>query len=163
MEFHALGMKDLFENNELTYGADSDSDANDGRYSFTKVDMDRFKFKVPQLYNLTDSPFMGHGSSFTNVRDVVAYKNAGVKENDNVPDSQLAADFKPLGLTENEIDAITAFIEEGLRDPNLMRYEPLSIRSGQCFPNNDEQSQDCLLYTSPSPRDRTRSRMPSSA
>ena len=26
-----------------------------------------------------------------------------------------------------------------------------------------EQSTDCLLYTSPSPRDRTRSRMPSSA
>ena len=27
----------------------------------------------------------------------------------------------------------------------------------------DEGSQTCLLYTSPSPRDRTRSRMPSSA
>ena len=26
-----------------------------------------------------------------------------------------------------------------------------------------EQTYDCLLYTSPSPRDRTRSRMPSSA
>ena len=26
-----------------------------------------------------------------------------------------------------------------------------------------DMSQDCLLYTSPSPRDRTRSRMPSSA
>jgi D-xylose transport system substrate-binding protein len=28
---------------------------------------------------------------------------------------------------------------------------------------NEQQSQACLLYTSPSPRDRTRSRMPSSA
>ena len=27
----------------------------------------------------------------------------------------------------------------------------------------DEMDDDCLLYTSPSPRDRTRSRMPSSA
>ena len=27
----------------------------------------------------------------------------------------------------------------------------------------EEQPEDCLLYTSPSPRDRTRSRMPSSA
>ena len=140
MEFHALGMKDLFENNELTYGADSDSDANEGRYSFTKVDGDKFKFKVPQLYNLADSPFYGHGSSFQNIRDVVAYKNAGVKENDNVPDSQLADDFNPLGLTEDEIDAISAFIEDGLRDPNLLRYQPINIRSGQCFPNNDEMS-----------------------
>ena len=32
-------------------------------------------------------------------------------------------------------------------------------------PSNDfkQESKDCLLYTSPSPRDRTRSRMPSSA
>ena len=29
--------------------------------------------------------------------------------------------------------------------------------------DNDEKSESCLLYTSPSPRDRTRSRMPSSA
>ena len=29
--------------------------------------------------------------------------------------------------------------------------------------DQDESSSDCLLYTSPSPRDRTRSRMPSSA
>ena len=30
-------------------------------------------------------------------------------------------------------------------------------------PNGQEQYVPCLLYTSPSPRDRTRSRMPSSA
>ena len=29
--------------------------------------------------------------------------------------------------------------------------------------NNSQEIQSCLLYTSPSPRDRTRSRMPSSA
>ena len=41
---------------------------------------------------------------------------------------------------------------------------------GYIIPKNDEffneyvsPSKDCLLYTSPSPRDRTRSRMPSSA
>ena len=32
----------------------------------------------------------------------------------------------------------------------------------RCF-NNDPSINSCLLYTSPSPRDRTRSRMPSSA
>ena len=31
------------------------------------------------------------------------------------------------------------------------------------YPTNTGQWQICLLYTSPSPRDRTRSRMPSSA
>ncbi len=140
MEFHALGMKDLYETPEASYNADKDSEANLGRYSFTKVNEDKYKFKVPQLYNLADSPFYGHGSSFRNIRDVVAYKNNGVKENDNVPNKQLAEEFQPLGLTESEIDAIAAFVENGLRDPNLLRYQPLSIRSGNCFPNNDIQS-----------------------
>ena len=31
------------------------------------------------------------------------------------------------------------------------------------FPKTISEYRDCLLYTSPSPRDRTRSRMPSSA
>ncbi len=144
MEFHALGMKDLHETTEATYGADASSDANLGRYSFTKVDADKYKFKVPQLYNLSDSPFYGHGASFRTIRDVIVYKNNGVKENDEVPDSQLAADFKPLGLSDREIDAITAFIDQALRDPNLLRYQPLSIRSGNCFPNNDEESRTDL-------------------
>ena len=34
---------------------------------------------------------------------------------------------------------------------------------GQIYPTLAELEKDCLLYTSPSPRDRTRSRMPSSA
>jgi cytochrome c peroxidase len=140
MEFYAIGMNDLFEATEATYGADENSNENLGRYSFTKVDADKYKFKVPQLYNLADSPFYGHGASFRNVRDVVVYKNNAVKENNDVPDSQLAEEFKPLGLSGTEIDAITVFIESALRDPNLLRYQPLSIRSGNCFPNNDDQS-----------------------
>ena len=47
--------------------------------------------------------------------------------------------------------------------------DPLLVKSIGGMPVNQSQSgtgakiQDCLLYTSPSPRDRTRSRMPSSA
>ena len=37
------------------------------------------------------------------------------------------------------------------------------LRQLQGMPTLREQVQTCLLYTSPSPRDRTRSRMPSSA
>ncbi len=140
MEFHAIGMKDLFESSDITYGANSENCENKGRWCFTKEDADMFKFKVPQLYNLADSPFYGHGSSFRNIRDVVAYKNKGVKENANVPEDRLSEYFKPLGLTEEEVDDISAFIEKSLRDPNLLRYQPLSVRSGQCFPNSDEQS-----------------------
>ncbi|MCR9291025.1 MAG: cytochrome-c peroxidase [Bacteroidetes bacterium] len=144
MEFHAIGVKDLFENVEATYGADETSDANLGRYSFTKNEADKYKFKVPQLYNLVDSEFFGHGSSFRSVREIIEYKNAGVKENSNVDDAQLASEFRPLNLTNAQIDDLTAFIENALRDPNLKRYEPIGILSGNCFPNNDPQSKDDL-------------------
>lgn len=144
MDFHAIGMKDLHEVPEATFNVDASTPAHLGRYSFTKNDADKYKFKTPQLYNLVDSPFFGHGSSFRSVRDVVEYKNAGVKENATVADGQLAEQFKPLGLTDEEITEITAFIEQSLRDPNLLRYQPLSIRSGNCFPNNDIHSRDDL-------------------
>lgn len=140
MEFYALGMKDLYENPNPVFGADASSEANLGRYSFTGKEEDKYKFKVPQLYNLADSPFYGHGASFTSIREVVEYKNKAQKENAAVPDSYLAEEFKPLNLSQEEIDDLTAFLTNALRDPNLMRYQPLSVRSGHCIPNNDEQS-----------------------
>lgn len=140
MDFKAIGLKDLDETVEASYGVDGESEAHLGRYSFTKMEADKYKFKVPQLYNLTDSPFFGHGSSFRSVRDMVAYKNEGVKENPDVPDAQLAEEFRPLGLTGEEIDDITAFIENALRDPDLRRFEPAQLPSGNCFPNNDPQA-----------------------
>ena len=54
-------------------------------------------------------------------------------------------------------DATKAQLASGQRITELLKqkqYSPLSVA---------QQSISCLLYTSPSPRDRTRSRMPSSA
>ena len=48
--------------------------------------------------------------------------------------------------------------------PDSSRYWPAdSYAPGKNQPSFDKQYVRCLLYTSPSPRDRTRSRMPSSA
>lgn len=140
MEFHALGMSNLYDCPEEVFQTNTTQPAHRGRGGFTGNPEDDHKFKVPQLYNLADSPFYGHGSSFRSIRAVVEYKNRGVKENSNVPDSQLAEDFKPLNLTEEEIDDLTAFLTFGLRDPDLMRYQPSHIVSGNCFPNNDPMS-----------------------
>lgn len=140
MEFHAYGMKDLFQSEHLTFRTSADNTENLGRAGFTKNVQDRYKFKVPQLYNLTDSPFYGHGSSFSSVGEVVQYKNAGTPENERVAAEQLSPSFRPLGLAEEEISAITAFLESALYDPNLQRYEPEDVLSGNCFPNSDRQS-----------------------
>ena len=136
MEFHSYGMKDLSECPEEIFKPDPTA-AELGRGGFTKLDIDKYKFKVPQLYNMVDSPFLGHGSSFRNVRDVVIYKNNGIAESSSVPTSHLAEDFTPLNLTNNEVNAITEFLENGLRDPDLKRYEPENLPSGNCFPFND--------------------------
>ncbi len=138
MAFHAIGMPDLVGSG--IYGSSDDNDAHRGRGAFTGLPEDDYKFKVPQLYNLKDSPFLGHGGTFRSVREVVEYKNQGVPVNPKVPESKITADFVPLDLTTTEMEQITDFIENALYDNNLTRYEPGALPTGFCFPNNDQLS-----------------------
>ncbi|MGL5061509.1 MAG: cytochrome-c peroxidase [Microcoleus sp.] len=128
-EFHAVGFAD--HPNDL-------SGLNLGRGSATRRAKDDFKFKVPQLYNLADSSPYGHGASFNTLPEVVEYFNRGEPQNLAAKYSgNLSRMFRPLNLTEKQIDDLTAFLETGLRDPNLIRYAPERLPSGLCFPNND--------------------------
>lgn len=140
--FNALGMNDL--DGPGIYGEGVDQNTHLGRGGFTGQPSDNYKFKVPQLYNLKDSPFFGHGGNFESVRSVIAYKNAAVAENPIVPAEALDKHFEPLGLSEEEIEAISVFIEDGLHDPNLLRHVPDYVLSGFCFPNADQRSKEDL-------------------
>jgi len=142
VKFYALGMKDLLGNDIVN--ANPDAAEHKGRGGFTQQAADMYKFKVPQLYNLKDSPFYGHGGTFFRIEDVITYKNKALPENSLVPDNQLAKEFVPLGLNEEEIEDISAFIRNGLYDPHLDRYVPASLFSDLCFPNNDAQSKKDL-------------------
>ncbi len=147
MQFNAIGLGDLVDCPEPTLKTVQDDVANLGRGGFTKKASDNYKFKVPQLYNLKDAGFYGHGSSLRSIKAVIEYKNNGIAENNKVPYSQLDPNFKPLGLTKEEIDALEAFISNGLYDSNLKRYVPELLPSGLCFPNADVQSRidmDCF-------------------
>ncbi len=139
MEFHAIGMKDLDSAKGINVKADNPEHL--GRAGFTGISGDLYKFKVPQLYNLKDSPFYGHGGSLTSVMEVIQYKNNAIAQNPNVPQSQLADHFKPLGLTDTEMHELEAFVSRALYDPHLARYVPGRTLSGLCFPNNDYASQ----------------------
>lgn len=136
--FHSVGVNDLCDIGGLRTSLDDTR--NLGRGDFTRRDEDMYKFKVPQLYNVKDMPFYFHGSSQTDLRGVVQYFNEGIPENDRIPTTNISEFFHPLNLTENEVDDLTAFLAEGLRDPNLERYVPTDVLSGNCMPNNDTQS-----------------------
>jgi cytochrome c peroxidase len=150
MSFHALGMNDLDGSYDpsrvfldFANGTVPDN-VRQGRGGFTGRAEDMYEFKTPQLYNLLDSPFYGHGSSFASVREVVEYKNAALPENAIVPTDRLAEEFVPLGLGDSEIDDIVAFLELSLYDSALLRYAPDELLSGNCFPNNDPESRHDL-------------------
>jgi cytochrome c peroxidase len=140
MQFNAIGLADMIDCPEPTVGTKTNDPANLGRGGFTGKASDYYKFKVPQLYNLKDSPFYGHGSTLRSIRDVIVYKNNATPQNSNITTSQLDPLFRPLGLNNSEINAIEAFISNALYDSNLKRYVPDALPSGQCFPNSDVQS-----------------------
>lgn len=143
MSFYAIGMGDLDEMNGA-FLVSPDDEAHKGRYSFTRRIRDMYAFKTPQLYNLVDAPFYGHGGTFQSLEAVVNYKNQAVPENKKVPEQLLHRNFQPLNLNAEEVSAIVAFLETGLRDPDLMRYQPESVLSNQCIPNHDEGSRQSL-------------------
>lgn len=133
MEFAAIGLADLSGEDLVNIDL---VNAPLGRASFTGRTEDNYKFKIPQLYNLKDAPFLGHGSSVTSLSDMVTYFNEAL------PQKDLGADlldplFEPLGLVEEEVQDLTAFLMEGLYDPNLSRHIPDYILSNNCFPNAD--------------------------
>lgn len=139
--FHAYGMDDFANTNDALLLFDHNMDkVKRGRGGFTNNPDDDYKFKTPTLYNLVDNGFYGHGGTFTSVKEVIEYKNNGVPQKTEVPSENLASQFGTIHLTEEEIDAMTAFITNSLRDPELNRYVPDAIISGSCFPNNDDIS-----------------------
>ncbi len=138
LEFHALGVYDMYQ--RPSFGTSAADLRNFGRGGFTGLAEDNFKFKVPQLYNMRDTKFYFHGASHTSIRSVVEYFNEGIGENPNVPAEQLSEKYNPLFLTDEEMDQLTSFLVNALRDPDLMRYQPDEVLSGNCFPNADFES-----------------------
>lgn len=139
--FYALGLNDLLE---PAVPITVDEATQKGRGGFTNDPSDDYTFKVPQLYNLKDVDFLGHGGSLRSVKEMIVYKNKAVKENFNVRDEQLADQFVPLNLNLDEIDQLAQFVENSLQDRNLQRYEPSGLPTEKCFPNADRQSKEDL-------------------
>ena len=136
--FFAVGFGDFDLADPRIHGEVSDADKR-GRGGFTGNAADDYKFKIPGLYNLTDSNVLGHGASFESVREVVEYKNVGQAQQPAAT-ANLDPRFKPLGLNDSEVTELARFLTEGLVDENLERYVPDELPTRKCFPVADEQS-----------------------
>ncbi len=108
----------------------------DGRREITGRDSDAFKFRVLTLRQVKDARFFFHNGSFTKVKDVVQYFNAGVPQDaEAAAAGTLTARFtfprgpgsaRGLGLSEAQVDDLTDFLENGLYDPAFVKYDPKS-------------------------------------
>ncbi|MCP5266021.1 MAG: cytochrome-c peroxidase [Burkholderiaceae bacterium] len=130
MQFAVLGMGDLVGKDII--GSDASRPDHQGRASFTGRPQDQYAFKTPQLYNLREARYLGHGGTFDGVEAVVRYKNLAAPQNERVAQAALDSRFVPLHLTAEEIAQLVDFIENALNDPSLSRYVPASLPTGRC-------------------------------
>jgi cytochrome c peroxidase len=108
----------------------------DGRREITARDSDAFKFRVLTLRQLKDARFFFHNGSFTTVKDVVRYFDAGIPQDAEAgAASTLTPRFthprganapRGLGLSHDQVDDLTDFIENGLYDPAFVHFDPHS-------------------------------------
>jgi hypothetical protein len=107
-----------------------------GRREVTQKADGAFRFRALTLRQLKDARTFFHNGSFTRVRDVVAYFNAGVPQD---PTAGAAATLSTrftnprgtgfpngLGLTRRDVDDLTDFLENALYDPAFVHYDPKS-------------------------------------
>ena len=117
----------------------------EGRAEITGRASDAFKFRVLTLRQLKGVGTFFHDGSFSKLRDVVEYFNAGVPKD---PFAGAAPTLDPrftnsrgpgypagLGLSEREVDELTDFLENGLYDRAFVHYDPNSTT--QTFQPNE--------------------------
>jgi hypothetical protein len=107
-----------------------------GREEITHDPADAFRFRALTLRQLKNSGNFFHNAVLTNVRDVVEYFNAGIPMD---PTAGAQATLSPrftnprgpgypngLGLSEQQVNDLTDFLENALYDPALVTFDPNS-------------------------------------
>ena len=119
----------------LNRAARNDPDFHDmGRKEITGRASDTFKFRTLTLRQLKDARFFFHNGSFTSVKDVVQYFNAGVPQDAGAAAAgTLTSRFtnprgpgsrRGLGLSDDQVEDLTDFLENALYDPAFVHFDP---------------------------------------
>jgi cytochrome c peroxidase len=137
--FYNLGLGD-HPIQALNRAARNDPNFRDvGRQEVTFRDSDALKFRVLTLRQLKDARFFFHDGSFTKVKDVVQYFNAGVPHDARAGAAPTlstrfthprgAGSARGLGLSDDQVDDLADFIENGLYDPAFAKFDPKSPKT----------------------------------
>ena len=129
--------------------------------------MDRTKINpkklIPQLIAAPDV-YLAHSHYAELAQAVIAEKEAeAVRPTDPIPHAQFGSDFDAASIQQIENACRLPIATAAALMPDAHCGYGLPIGGVLACDNAVVPYGVCLLYTSPSPRDRTRSRMPSSA
>ena len=94
-----------FHNLGIGWDPQAQTFRDEGRYGVTNQAVDRGAFKTPTLREVTKHPPYMHDGSIATLRDVLDLYNRGAESN-----PYLDPRIRPLQLTEQEIDALLAFL-----------------------------------------------------
>lgn len=134
--FHNLGLAD-HPVQALNREARMDPSFRDrGRQEITGLETDAFEFRTLTLRQLRDGRNFMHNALFTSVKEVVEYFNAGLPQDPTAGAAlTLSRRFtnprgdgfpRGLGLSDQEVDDLTDFLENALYDPAFSRFDPQS-------------------------------------
>jgi cytochrome c peroxidase len=106
----------------------------EGRKDVTGREEDAFEFRTLTLRQLRDARQFMHNGSFTSLREVVEYFNAGVPQDREAGSAMTISprfthprgDGSPrgLGLSEDDVEDVYYFLKNALYDPDFVRFDP---------------------------------------
>ncbi len=108
--FHCHG-GNLFTNHQFMNNGLEERAGDSGRMEFTRLDLDRGKFKVPTLRNVArTAPYM-HDGRFSTLEEVVEHYNGPLHRSRTLDPNLAKHPESGLGLTREDKEALVAFLK----------------------------------------------------
>ena len=154
--------------NVTTLELDTDADGNYGNYKNNPRGLYTVKVKKGEAYKdkieakiQSNIELMSAVGSDTGAGQIIAYENMKLLNKDSNPMIETISRYAPLDIIIQSGFPYEPQNEEEAQYIQMKMMQMQQVAQSQQDPMTT--AANCLLYTSPSPRDRTRSRMPSSA
>ncbi len=141
-KFHVMGLSDLLASDRSRVHTRFFEGEENGRGGWTSNDSLKYAFKTPQLYNLSQKSFYGHGSTHRTLESMIRYMVRGERMVGFIGgDRALAEHFTKRPLSESQILDLITFVESGLMDETLLDEMP-EVVAGTCLISADTTSRE---------------------